>query len=106
MPAWSSDGIDMSTDDFLLLARGGHGPGDGAGNGGTGPGDGTGNGSKSGDCPNLETNGIHAPLMLARGGGKGKGKGGGNCGRNSGKGSGKKGSGGGNRGVCPWGLNQ
>lgn len=36
----------------MILAKGGHGPGDGTGNGGNGPKDGSGHGNKSGTCTN------------------------------------------------------
>ena len=47
IPAWSATS-DVVVTDQIVIAKGGHGPGDGSGNGGDGPGDGTGNGA--GDC--------------------------------------------------------
>ncbi len=96
VPTWSSDGANTDADDLVILARGGHGPGDGTGNGGSGPGDGTGNGSRSGDCPNLKTD-VNDDLLIIAGRGNGGGNGGGRgSGGNGGRGSGRNG------GVCPW----
>jgi hypothetical protein len=99
VPAWSFDNSTLNTNDNLILAGRGHGPGDGTGNGGSGPQDGSGNGSKQGTCPNLKTDVQKDAFNLARRG---------NCGNGSGTGQGGgtgTGGFGGNGGVCPWGLN-
>lgn len=59
-------GFAAPNDGGVLLARGGHGPGDGTGNGGSGPRDGSGNGKKSGDCVNDAVQAVDS--LLARGG--------------------------------------
>jgi hypothetical protein len=77
-PAWSSDtvGVDC-TDNSIILAGGGYGPGNGTGNDGDGPEDGTGNGP--GDCS--ESLRAGNSVILAHGdGGHGPGDGDGNDG--------------------------
>lgn len=74
VPAWSlSRDAAVNTDDLQSLFAG-NGPGDGTGNRGTGPKDGTGNGSKSGTCPNLESD-VKDDLFLLAQCGQGCGRG-------------------------------
>lgn len=86
--------VDLHGNDTIILARGGHGPGDGTGNGGSGPKDGTGHGPKTGDCVNDMID--SADSLIARGGngngghGPGDGTGNGGNGPKDGTGHGPK----------------
>ncbi|OQX26228.1 MAG: hypothetical protein BWK80_11495 [Desulfobacteraceae bacterium IS3] len=94
VPAWSlSRDAAVNTDDLQSLFAG-NGPGDGTGNRGTGPKDGTGNGSKSGTCPNLESD-VNNDFLAGRGNGPGNGTGNRGTGPKDGTGNGSK------SGTCP-----
>ena len=92
--AAAGNNSDLPNTGEIILARGGHGPGDGTGNGGSGPEDGTGNGSKTGDCVNDMIDNIDS--LIARGGngkgghGPGDGTGNGGSGPKDGTGNGRK----------------